>query len=108
MRRIAAVFAMAGLAMMAYAATLRAQDVTIVSTFEGDKGPSWKQTADISGAVGPKHVVDFDGGGFVVHDKATGKVLYRMAPREFWNHVEPPLDVQKDPNPAAAPRLAAR
>jgi hypothetical protein len=35
-------------------------DVTVVTTYPGNKGPGWKQTIDVAGAVGPKHVVDFE------------------------------------------------
>jgi hypothetical protein len=75
-------------------------DVAVVSAFPGNKGPGWKETIDVAGAVGPEHVVDFDKGGFVVHDKATGKKLQRYSPREFWNKVEPSgsFDPQKDAN----------
>lgn len=54
----------------------------------------------MAGAVGPKHVVDFDEGGFVVHDKTTGRELQRFSPREFWRKVEPAnsLDPQTEAN----------
>ena len=29
-------------------------DVTIVSAFPGNKGPGWKETIDVAGAVGPR------------------------------------------------------
>jgi hypothetical protein len=75
-------------------------DVIVVTRYPGNKGPGWKQTIDVAGAVGPKHVVDFDEGGFVMHDKPTGKELQRYSTREFWQKVEPAksLDPQKDPN----------
>ncbi|HEY3281853.1 MAG TPA: hypothetical protein VGN26_06220 [Armatimonadota bacterium] len=77
-----------------------AGSTVIVSTFEGNRGPGWKQTADISGAVGPKHAVSLDAGGFTVFDKATGKALRHLSPREFWHGVEPTnsLDPRTDPN----------
>jgi hypothetical protein len=86
--------------MVSQTAPAPGADVTIVSAFPGNKGPGWKETIDVAGAVGPKHVVDFDEGGFVVHDKATGKELQRYSPREFWHQVEPPgsIDPQKDAN----------
>lgn len=69
--------------------SILADDVIVVTTFPGNKGPGWKQTIDVAGAVGPNHVVDFDEGGFVVHDKSTGKELQRFSQREFWRRVEP-------------------
>lgn len=63
--------------------------VTVVSTFPADRGPGYKMVPDTQGAVGPKHVVDFNGLNFVVHDKETGKVLVRKSQREFWAGVEP-------------------
>ena len=63
--------------------------VAIVRSFPGNKGPGWKQTIDVAGAVGPDHVVDFDVAAFVVHDKTTGEVLKRLSTEEFWKHVEP-------------------
>lgn len=50
-------------------------DVTVVTTFPGNKGPGWKDSIDAAGAVGPHHVVDFDVAGFVVHAKSNGKIL---------------------------------
>src|SRR6516165_1522614 len=78
----------------------RAADVEVVAAFEGNKGPGWKAAANVMGAVGPKHVVDFTVGGFTVHDKATGKVLRHLSQRAFWNQVEPAkaIDPQKDAN----------
>lgn len=63
--------------------------VTVVTSYPGNLGPGWKETIDVAGAVGPQHVVDFDEGGFVVHDKTTGKELLRFSTREFWQKVEP-------------------
>lgn len=82
------------------AAPAPAGGIVIVSTFEGNRGPGWKATADISGAVGPNHAVSFDAGGFTAYDKATGKALQHLSPREFWNRVEPAhsIDPQKEPN----------
>lgn len=39
-------------------APARTADVEVVSTFEGNKGPGWKASANLMGAVGPSHVVD--------------------------------------------------
>src|SRR5262245_55651061 len=77
-------------------------DVRIVRSFPGNKGPGWKDSIDVAGAVGPRHVVDFDVAGFVVHDKANGKILRQLSTREFWQRVEPAgkLVPQKDANDA--------
>src|SRR5215467_15829208 len=66
----------------------RAADVEVVATFPGNRGPGWKAAANVHGAVGPNHIVDFTVGGFMVHDKATGKVLRHLSQRQFWNKVE--------------------
>jgi hypothetical protein len=75
-------------------------NVIVVKAYPGNKGPGWKTSIDVAGAVGPKHVVDFDEGGFVVHDKATGKTVQRFSTRDFWQHVEPAKSInpQKNPN----------
>jgi hypothetical protein len=44
---------------------------------------------DTQGAVGPNHVVSFDGLNVVIHDKHTGTVLVKKSQREFWASVEP-------------------
>jgi hypothetical protein len=77
-----------------------AEDVEIVTTFEGNRGPGWKAAANVHGAVGPNHIVDFTEGGFTVHDKATGKRLRHFSQAEFWKQVEPAnsLDPQKEAN----------
>src|SRR5512136_1660326 len=90
------------LVMLAQTARAVAAGVTVVTAFPGNEGPGWKQTIDVAGAVGPKHVVDFDEGGFVVHDKTTGRELQRFSPEEFWRQVEPakslnPQTVSNDP-----------
>src|SRR5262249_53677877 len=54
-------------------------DVRIVRSFPGNKGPGWKDSIDVAGAVGPRHVVDFDVAGFVVHDKVSGKILRQLS-----------------------------
>jgi hypothetical protein len=74
----------------------------VVRSFPGNKGPGWKESIDVAGAVGPRHVVGFDVAAFVVHDKETGKVLRRLATREFWQQVEPAgkLVPEKDANDA--------
>ena len=63
--------------------------VTVLTTYPADRGPGYKTIPDTQGAVGPKHVVDFNGLNFVVHDKETGKVLLQKSQREFWKWVEP-------------------
>ncbi len=77
------------LLMVGQALSAVAADVTVVTTFPANKGPGWKQTIDVAGAVGPKHVVDFDEGGFVVHEKGSGKELQRFSTGEFWRNVQP-------------------
>src|SRR5262249_11993512 len=79
----------------------RAAIVEVVATFEGNKGPGFKAAANVMGAVGPNHIVDFTVAGFTVHDKATGKVLRHLGQREFWNKVEPPNSI--DPEKANDP-----
>src|SRR6516164_6574868 len=76
--------------------------VRVVRSFPGNKGPGWKDSIDVAGAVGPRHVVDFDVAGFVVHDKASGKILRQLSTREFWQRVGPAgkLVPQKDANDA--------
>jgi len=37
--------------------------------------PVLEETIDVAGAVGPKHVVDFDEGGFVVHGMGSLQVF---------------------------------
>src|SRR5262245_44762998 len=71
--------------------TIRAMGdvVSIIRSFAGNMGPGWKPSIDAAGAVGPKHVVDFDVAGFVVHDKASGKILQKFSTREFWQRVNP-------------------
>lgn len=63
--------------------------IEIVRSFPANKGPGWKQSIDIAGAVGPDHVVDFDVANFVVHDKKSGKILKRLSTEAFWIQVEP-------------------
>jgi hypothetical protein len=77
-------------------------DVRIIRSFPGNKGPGWKDSIDVAGAVGPRHVVSFDVAGFVVHDKASGKTLQQLSTREYWQRVEPAgkLVPQKDANDA--------
>src|SRR5262245_42686695 len=90
-----------GLVVVASAAgTACAAETQVVSMFEGNKGPGWKASANVMGAVGPRHVVDFTVGGFTVHDKATGKALRHLSQREFWNRVEPAdsFDPRKEAN----------
>src|SRR5262249_56951417 len=77
-------------------------DVRIIHSFPGNKGPGWKDSIDVAGAVGPHHVVGFDVAGFVVHDKASGAILRQLCTRELWQTVEPAgkLVPQKDANDA--------
>src|SRR5262249_14468229 len=75
----------------------RAADVTVVTSFPADKGPGYrKPNPDAAGAVGPKHTAVLDDRGFVVQDKATGKVLRNDTQHDFWLKVEPAktLDLQ--------------
>lgn len=58
--------------------------VTVVTTFPAQVGTNFKSNIDLSGAVGLKHVVSFNGGGFVVYDKATGKAIEHLSQSEFW------------------------
>ena len=71
-------------AVAAQAVAAWAGDVTVVTTLPAQVGTNFKSNIDLSGAVGLKHVVSFNGGGFVVYDKATGKVLERLSQSEFW------------------------
>jgi hypothetical protein len=71
------------------AARALGSEVTVVQSFPADNGPGYKIIPDTQGAVGPNHVVDFDGLNFVVHDKQTGTVLVKRTQREFWASVEP-------------------
>lgn len=84
-------FALIVLVLRCAMAPVHADNGTIVSSFPADSGPSHKDHPDTAGAVGPKHVVDFDDANFVVHDKATGKVLLKKSQHEFWISVEPPI-----------------
>lgn len=83
--------------VLASAASALAADVTIVSSFPADKGPGYrKPVPDAAGAVGLKHTVVLDDRGFVVQDKATGKVLQSETQHDFWLKVQPAktLDLQ--------------
>jgi hypothetical protein len=62
---------------------------TILQSFPGGSGPGYKPVPDTTGAVGPNHVVDFEDGWFMVHDKATGQVVTQMTMSNFWMFVEP-------------------
>ncbi|MBN9524053.1 hypothetical protein J0H58_37010 [bacterium] len=64
--------------------------VTVVTTFPANKGPGYrKPNPDAAGAVGPRHTAVLDDRAFVVHDKATGKVLRDETQHEFWLKVLP-------------------
>jgi hypothetical protein len=88
--------AMTGVPVPARAAAV----LEVVCAFEGNKGPGWKAAANVMGAVGPRHVVDFTEGGFTVHDKTTGEVRRHLSQHEFWGQVEPAgsIDPQEDAN----------
>lgn len=77
-----------------------ASDVAIVASFPGDKGPGFKAAANVMGAVGPSHLVDFTIAGFTVRDKATGNSMRHLSQREFWRNVEPigSLDASPEAN----------
>ena len=65
-------------------------DVAVLANFPADKGPGYRKSQpDAAGAVGPKHTVVLDDRGFVVQDKATGKVLQDFTEHDFWLKVEP-------------------
>jgi hypothetical protein len=66
-----------------------ADEIEVLRTFPADRGPGYKVIPDTQGAVGPHHVVDFNGLNFVVHDKQTGRVLIKKSQRDFWANVEP-------------------
>lgn len=67
-----------------------AAEVTVVANFPANKGPGYRKSSpDAAGAVGPKHTVVLDDRGFVVQDKATGKVLQDLTQHDFWLKVEP-------------------
>jgi hypothetical protein len=74
-------------------------DIEVVSTFEGDRGPGFKPAANVMGAVGPKHIVDFTITGFTVRDKTTGKSLRQLSQLDFWRQVQPAKSL--DPSPHA-------
>jgi hypothetical protein len=64
--------------------------VTVGTTFPADKGPGYRNPSpDAAGAVGPGHTAGLDDRAFVVHDKATGKVLRDETQHEFWLKVLP-------------------
>ena len=76
--------------------------ITVVRTFPANKGPGWKDSIDVAGGVGPRHVVDFDVARFVVHDKNSGEIVQHLSPRQFWERIEPAkkLVPQNDANDA--------
>jgi len=76
-----------------------ADDVEVRFAFDGDKGPGFKAVANVMGAVGPKHVVDFTIVGFTVRDKTTGKPLLHESQLDFWRKVQPVNSL--DPSPEA-------
>jgi hypothetical protein len=72
-----------------------ANGVTILNVFPGDVGPGPKDAPDNTGAVGPKHVVDFTDAHVVIHDKRTGAVVQQWTQTEFWKAVKPGFDFPK-------------
>jgi hypothetical protein len=85
--------------LAAHSGPARGADIEVVSVIEGDRGPGFKPAANVMGAVGPKHVVDFTIAGFTVRDKATGKSLRQQSQLEFWRQVQPAKSL--DPSPHA-------
>lgn len=73
-------------------------NVQVVSVIEGDKGPGFKPAANVMGAVGPKHIVDFTIMGFTVRDKTTGKPLRQQSQLEFWRAVQPAKSLDASPH----------
>jgi hypothetical protein len=65
----------------------RPADLDVVQTFPGDSAIGPKAVPDNVGAVGPRHVVDFNCANFVVHDKESGKVLQAKPQEQFWNEL---------------------
>lgn len=63
------------------------QNLTVLTTFPGDKGPGTKALPDNVGGVGEDHVVDFTTAHIVVHDKKTGKVLLEKTQTVFWEEL---------------------
>jgi hypothetical protein len=54
-----------------------------------DQDPEYKACPDTTGAVGSKHVVGFADSWFIVHDKATGRIVMQMTISNFWMSVQP-------------------
>jgi len=81
--------ALVGILMAAIALPAMAGNGRILQTFQGASGTGYKACPDTTDAVGPKHVVDFEDGWFVVHDKANGGVLMQMTMSNFWMVVQP-------------------
>ncbi len=94
------------------AVAVRGDDVTILAKFAADKGPGYrKPNPDAAGAVGPKHSAVLDDRGFVVQDKATGKVLQNDTQHDFWLKVQPAgtLDLlANDPRLLSDPLVSPR
>jgi hypothetical protein len=80
------------LALLLLPVAVFAEGVTILNVFPGDAGPGPKDAPDNTGAVGPKHVVDFTNAHVVIHDKRTGKVVQQWSQPEFWKAVKPGFD----------------
>jgi hypothetical protein len=65
-------------------------ELIVVNRFQANRGPGYrKQAPDAAGAVGPKHTAVLDDRGFVVQDKATGKVVLDLTQHDFWLKVLP-------------------
>lgn len=63
------------------------KNLSVLSTFPGDKGPGTKALPDNVGGVSDEHVVDFTSANFLVHDKKTGKVVLEKAQPAFWEEL---------------------
>jgi len=73
---------------MAGVISLYAGNANVLQSFQGASGPGYKPCPDTTGAVGPNHVVDFEDGWFMVHDKVTGQVIKQMTMSNFWSSVQ--------------------
>jgi hypothetical protein len=76
--------ALEGLQFPAGSSPIPGGQAAIAATFPGDSAIGPKTSPDNVGAAGPNHVVDFTCANFVVHDKATGKVLQQKTQVQFW------------------------
>src|SRR5262245_41842491 len=83
-------FAVALLALLVPAAQ---EKVTVVKTFPGASGPGPKDCPDNTGAVGPRHAMDFTNANVVIHAKETGQVVLERTQSGFWKTVKPGFDL---------------